>query len=382
MRYVNLITTRKPILPTQTYNLPDLPPRVDFETRTIMRVLNEASRALAQFNGNSKTVPNQDILVSTLFLQEALASSEIENIVTTEDELFRADLFQDNSNNPAAKEVTRYRDALHHGYRKMEDANGILSSNLLIELFQILKQQQDGFRKTPGTVLRSQQTGEDIYVPPQESDEIIRLMNELETFINRDDLCDLDPLIKMTIIHHQFESIHPFSDGNGRIGRILNVLYLTRTGLLNMPILYISREITRRKSDYYRLLQAVRDENEWEEWVVFMLHCVCMAALNAQILVNQFRILMQNVKIRMREQLPKIYSQDLLNNLFRHPYTRIDFVMRDLNVTRQTASRYLNLLAKEGFVTKVNNGRSNYFINDALVKLFLNVSKEEKPENS
>ena len=207
-------------------------------------------------------------------------------------------------------------------------------------------------------------------------------MNELETFINRDDLCDLDPLIKMTIIHHQFESIHPFSDGNGRIGRILNVLYLTRTGLLNMPILYISREITRRKSDYYRLLKAVRDENEWEEWVVFMLHCVCMAALNAQILVNQFRILMQNVKIRMREQLPKIYSQDLLNNLFRHPYTRIDFVMRDLNVTRQTASRYLNLLAEEGFVTKVNNGRSNYFINDALVKLFLNVSKEEKPENS
>ena len=369
-------------MPTQTYNLPDLPPDADFETRKILRSLNEASRALAQFNGDSKTIPNQDILVSTLFLQEALASSEIENIVTTEDELFRADLFQDSSGNPAAKEVTRYRDALQHGRKKMKDADGVLSNNLLIELFQILKQQREGFRKTPGTVLRNQQTGEDIYVPPQESDEIIRLMNELETFINNDDLCRLDPLIKMTIIHHQFESIHPFTDGNGRIGRIMNVLYLTRTGLLNMPILYISREITRRKSDYYRLLQAVRDENEWEQWVVFMLHCVCMAALNAQILVNEFRILMQNVKMRMREQLPKIYSQDLLNNLFRHPYTRIDFVMHDLNVTRQTASRYLNLLAKAGFVTKVNNGRSNYYINDALVKLFLNVSKEGKPENS
>ena len=369
-------------MPTPTYNLPDLPPNVDFETRAIMRSLNKASRALAQFNGDSKTIPNQDILVSTLFLQEALASSEIENIVTTEDELFRADLFQDSSSHPAAKEVTRYRDALSHGYQKMGEANGVLSNNLLIELFQILKQQQDGFRKTPGTVLRSQQTGEDIYVPPQQPDEITRLMNKLEIFINNDDLCCLDPLIKMTIIHHQFESIHPFTDGNGRIGRILNVLYLTRTGLLNMPILYISREITRRKSDYYRLLQTVRDTNEWEQWVVFMLNCVCMAALNAQILISEFRLLMQNAKTRMREQLPKIYSQDLLNNLFRHPYTRIDFVMRDLNVTRQTASRYLNLLAKTGFVTKVNNGRSNYYINDALVTLFLNVSKKEKPETS
>ena len=364
----------------KTYTLPSLPPNVNLETRVIMRTLNEASRALAQFNGDVKSIPNQGILISTLFLQEALASSEIENIVTTEDELFRVELYPEKAGNPAAKEVARYRDALQHGYQKMTERSGIISSNLLIDLFRILKQQRDGFRKTPGTVLRNQQTGEDVYIPPQEPDEVVRLMATLEAFINDDEGSDLDPLIKMAIIHHQFESIHPFSDGNGRIGRIVNVLYLTRTGLLDSPILYLSREINRNKPDYYRLLQAVRDENKWEEWVIFMLNCVHRGALDAQRLVADIRSLMQEFKDRMREELPKIYSQDLLNNLFRHPYTRIDFVMHDLAITRQTASGYLKRLAQCGFVSEVSSGRNNYYVNDELVTLFLKVSKDVNHE--
>ena len=363
-------------MPQSTYILPDLPPPADLETREIMRALNKASRALAQLQGEAKIIPNEQILVSTLFLQEALASSEIENIVTTEDELFRVDLFPD-AGSPAAKEVARYRDALEHGYTEMRRNEDVISNNLLTGLFQILKQQQDGFRATPGTVVRNLQTGEDIYVPPQTYDEIIEAMKVLETFINDDGVGDLDPLVKMAVIHHQFESIHPFSDGNGRIGRILNVLYLTRAGLLDRPILYMSREITRRKQDYYRLLQAVRDEAAWEDWVIFMLECVQVAALDARILVTQIRLLMMQFKNRMRDGLPKVYSQDLLNNLFRHPYTRIEFVQADLGVTRQTASRYLKLLADEGFVTEVKVGTGKYYVNHDLVKLFMGVSKNE-----
>lgn len=357
-------------MPQQTYNLPDLPPPVDLETRKIMRFLTKASRALAELKGEAKTIPNPQILLNTLSLQEALASSKIENIITTEDELFQIGPFP-NTASPATKEVARYRDTLMHGHARMKDSGGIISNNLLIELFQHLKQQQDGFRTTSDTVLRNQQTGENVYVPPRGHDEIVKLMTALENFINDDTASDLDPLIKMALIHHQFESIHPFSDGNGRIGRIVNVLYLTRTGLLDTPILYMSRAIIHQKSDYYRLLQAVRDDNKWEEWVVFMLHCVAKAALDARILVINIRILMQDFKQRMRDNLPRIYAQDLLNNLFRHPYTRIDFVEADLGVTRQTASHYLRLLTEHDFVSEVKVGTGKYYINDALVKLFI-----------
>lgn len=361
----------------QTYQLPDLPPSVDLETREIMRALNQASRALAQFNGESKTIPNQDILISTLFLQEALASSKIENIVTTEDEMFQADLFPDRSSNAAAKEVAHYREALLHGYQKMRESQNIISNNLLIDLFQILKQQKAEFRTGARTILRNQQTRDVVYVPPQTPDEIVNLMAKLEAFINQDDVFDIDPLIKMALIHHQFESIHPFSDGNGRIGRILNVLYLTRTGLLDAPVLYMSREIVRRKSEYYRLLQAVREQDGWHEWIVFMLECIGMAAENGIVLVREIRLLMQDFKERMKRDLPLIYTQDLLNNLFRHPYTRIKFIQRDLKVTRQTASSRLKQLAEYGFVSENTGGRNKYYINDRLVRLFIEISKDD-----
>jgi len=249
-------------------------------------------------------------------------------------------------------------------------------------MFQLLKGRNEGFRATPGTALKNEQTGAIVFVPPQDANEIVEQMTALERFINDDTLCSLDPLIKMALIHHQFESIHPFSDGNGRIGRILNVLYLARTDLLEIPILYLSRHITRNKADYYHLLQAVRDTqgaaSAWEAWVLFMLQAVTETAHTTLQLVQGIREQMATMKTRMRNELSGIYSQDLLNNLFRHPYTRIEYVQRDLNITRQTAAKYLEKLAKSGLVTKHQAGRNNYYINSALVKLFLDVAEEAK----
>jgi len=356
-----------------TYALPDLPPAVDLETVPILKALVRANRALAELKGAAKSIPNQGILIDTLVLQEAKASSEIENIVTTQDELFQASLYPESPGSPAAKEVALYSDALKRGYDSLRE-RGLITNRSLIEMFQLLKGRGDGFRTLPGTELRNEQTGETVYVPPQTNDEIERLMKSLEDFINNDADSQLDPLIRMAIVHHQFESIHPFPDGNGRIGRILNVLFLTRTGMLDIPILYLSRYITGTKSDYYRLLQAVRHDGQWEDWVLYMLDGIASTAQTTLEIVEGLRRLMADYKQRMRRDLPKIYSQDLLNNLFRHPYTRIDYVMRELGVSRPTGTRYLELLAEAGFVRKHTSGRNNYYINDPLVKLFLRVS--------
>jgi len=357
-----------------TYVIRPLPPAADLETIPVLRALATANRALAELKGRAATIPNQGILIDTLALQEAKASSEVENIVTTQDELFQADLFPEGPT-PAAKEVALYRDALRLGYARMRDADGLITNNTIIEMFRLLKRRNDGFRVMPGTALKNEATGEIVFVPPQDAREIVAHMSDLERFINEDDASPLDPLIKMALIHHQFESIHPFPDGNGRIGRILNVLYLTRTGLLDIPVLYLSRHITRNKNDYYRLLQSVRDDGAWEVWVLYMLEGVAETAQTTLRLVEGIRSQMADVKQRMRAQLPKIYSQELLNNLFRHPYTRIEYVQNDLGLkARQTAARYLDALATEGFVTKHQAGRNNYYINAALVRLFLDVS--------
>jgi len=267
-----------------------------------------------------------------------------------------------------------YRDALRLGYARLGETGGLIPNSALIDMFRLLKGRSDGFRVTPGTALKNEQTGEIVFVPPQDAHEIVRHMTALERFINDDELSDLDPLIKMALIHHQFESIHPFPDGNGRIGRILNVLYLTRTGLLDIPVLYLSRFITRNKADYYRHLQAVRDTGDWEPWVIYMLEAVAETSATTVEIVTGIRQQMADVKHRLREDLPKIYSQELLNNLFRHPYTRIEYLQNDLDVSRQTAAKYLDTLAEQGFVEKHRSGKHNYFINVALVKLFLDVS--------
>jgi Fic family protein len=363
------------MLPKQTYSIPSLPPPGLIETNAVLRAAAVAHRRLGELKGKAGVIPNQGILIDTFALQEALASSEIENIVTTQDEMFQATIFPEGPSKGAAKEVALYSDALRCGFTKMVEQRGLLTNNIIIEMFRVLKRSQEGFRKTPGTALKNHSTGEIVYVPPQEAAKVISQMTALERFINDDAMSALDPLVKMAIIHHQFESIHPFSDGNRRIGRIVNVLYLTRVGLLEIPILYLSRYINTQRADYYRLLQAVRDDGAWEKWLLFMLEGVAETASQGLILIEGIAVLMADYKHRIREHHPKLYSQDLLNNLFRHPYTRIEFVQNDLGVARQTASRYLDELASAGFVRKHVSGRNNYYINKPLADLFLTVSR-------
>ena len=355
--------------------IPSLPPADDLETVPVFKALNQASRALATLKGQASSIPNQGILIDTLALQEAKVSSEIENVVTTQDELFQADLFPGGPQSAAAKEVALYREALKLGFQRFCSTK-LITNNTLIDMYRLLKGRSDGFRKTPGTVLRNRSTDTVVFVPPQDARVIAASMAELERFINDDSQSHLDPLIKMALIHHQFESIHPFSDGNGRIGRILNVLYLTRSGLLDIPILYLSRHITRNKAQYYRLLQGVRDTGHWQDWIVFMLRAIAETSVVTLQLVDGIRQQMASLKHRMRTELPKLYSQDLLNSLFRHPYTRIQYVQNEIKKTRQTASNYLKQLEEHGFVQKHSVGNKNYYINVGLVNLFMEVAGE------
>jgi cell filamentation protein, protein adenylyltransferase len=351
-----------------TYSIPDLPPKAELETQRVLRAAARAHRHLAELKGRASSIPNQEILIDTLSLQEAKASSEIENIVTTQDELFQVSLFPENPASPAAKEVSLYRDALRVGHSSLKE-QGLLTNNTIIRMFQILKRTTEEFRRTPGTALKNEASGKLVYVPPQDGNEVRALMGHLELFINDNSVCDLDPLIKMAIIHHQFESIHPFADGNGRLGRIINVLYLTQQQLLDTPILYLSRYITAHKGEYYRLLQAVRERGDWESWLIYMLTAVADTSIDTNRLVCAIRDLMLTYKNRIRSR-HRFYSQDLLNTLFRHPYTRIEYIVKELRVTRQTASRYLDDLAEDKLISKHKVGKSNFYINDPLAELF------------
>lgn len=341
-----------------------------FETRAVLKKTAEAHRYLAELKGVAATIPNEAILINTLTLQEAKDSSEIENIVTTHDELYKANLFAEAISNPAAKEVQDYAFALKEGFK-------VARSRRLIRLHDILAVQQHlehnkaGLRKLPGTELKNIATGEVVYTPPQDAKEIEQLMDNLVAYINDDGLCDADELVKMAIIHHQFESIHPFYDGNGRTGRILNILYLVAKGLLDLPVLYLSRYMIRNKGEYYAQLQAVRETGNWEPWLLYMLDGISQTAQATIGLIHQIRELMQQYKHRMRDELPRIYRQELLNNLFNHPYTKIEFVMNDLGVTRITATRYLDLLVEHGLLHKEKIGRANYYINQPLCAVLI-----------
>lgn len=348
----------------ETYNIPQLPPEFDFETLEIMKALNQATRKLAEVKGLAQVIPNQGILIDTLSLQEAKDSSEIENIVTTNDELFKSGIAGDAKFKGPAKEVAMYKDALRISFEMLHKTD-MITNRTLVEMFRILKNRDDGFRKTPGTGLQNK-SGEIVYVPPQNAEAIQGHMAELEKYMNLDE--EMDPLIKMAIIHHQFESIHPFPDGNGRIGRMLNVLYLTKEGLLGIPILYMSRGINRTKSDYYRLLQSVRDDGSWEEWIIYILNIVTETSQITLELIEGIRSQMAMMKGLIRDRYPKLYSQDLVNNLFRHPYTRIEFVMNELGVSRPTATSYLDRLATDDDipVVKIIEGRNSYYVNVAL----------------
>lgn len=273
---------------------------------------------------------------------------------------------------PAAKEVGHYAVALQGGFAKVRESR-LLTTNHILEIHKELEQNDAGIRKLPGTELKNEQTGATVYTPPQDHREIVRLMGNLEQFINDDSISDLDPLVKMAVIHYQFESIHPFYDGNGRTGRIINILYLVAKDLLHIPVLYLSRYIIRNKSEYYRLLQSIRDENDWQDWILYMLQGVESTARQTIWIINTIKTIMMEYKHGIRKELPKIYSQDLLNNLFRHPYTKIEYVKKDLRVSRLTATKYLDLLTEHDFLRKAKIGRYNYYINRPLMDLFMNL---------
>lgn len=358
------------------YQIPDLPLQFKFESLAMYKHLTLASRALAELKGVAKTIPNESILLNTLVLQEAKDSSEVENIVTTQDEVYQAELEMiETVTKTAQKEVLRYRQAMHTGFDLVRK-NKLLTNAVIKQIQQELEENTAGFRSVPGTELKNN-SNETVYTPPQTRDEIERLMSNLERFINDRTVCELDPLIKLPIIHHQFESIHPFYDGNGRTGRIINILYLVANDLLDLPILYLSRYINHNKADYYRLIQRVRDnapdnERDWENWIVFMLKGIEATANETVILVQEIKNLMQDYKQKMRPLFGSKYNHELLNNLFRHPYTKIEYIIRDLEVSRLTATKYLEEIVSAGLAEKLKIGKSNYYINQQLVDLFIN----------
>ena len=341
-----------------------------WETRKVLKKTAEAHRFLAELKGVAASIPNEAILINTLSLQEAKNSSEIENIVTTHDELYKANLFEAALVNPATKEVQDYAIALKQAFATVRQTQTIRLHDILT-VQQHLEHNNAGLRRLPGTELKNVNTGKVVYTLPQEANEIASLMDNLVQYMNNDELCDADPLVKMAIIHHQFESIHPFYDGNGRTGRIVNILYLVAKDLLNLPVLYLSRFITQYKADYYKHLQSVRETGDWEPWLLYILDGVIDTAKNTIALISEMKVLMKDVKHRMRDQLPKIYRQDLLNNMFHHPYTKIEFVVDELSVTRITATKYLEQLVEHGFLKKQRIGRANYYINEPLCALLV-----------
>jgi len=353
-----------------------IPNQQSLEVKAVWQALAEAHRHLAELKGLCESLPNSAILLATLSIQEAKDSSEIENIITTHDELFAYE--QSGSSSAAAKEVQHYIAALRVGYQEVLDS-GLIKLSTILRVQEEVEQNNAGLRKVPGTVLKNQTTGAVVYEPPQDAMLIQKLMADWVDFIHAGNQQgnELDPLLRMAIAHHQFESIHPFYDGNGRTGRILNLLMLQREGLLDLPVLYLSRYITSTKSQYYQLLQSTRETGDWVDWCVYMVKGVAMTAKSEVKLVKTLRDLMQTTKHRLRNELPKIYSQELLNNLFRYPYTKIEFLEKDLGVSRITAAKHLDTLAANGFVEKRKIGRKNFYINHPLFALLTQITLEE-----
>lgn len=341
----------------------NLPLDIDIETKAILKKSILANKALAKLNGVAKIIPNQAILINSLILQEAKDSSEIENIITTHDELYQSSLDISNISH-ATKEVQSYSRALLKGFDLVKD-NSLLLTRHIVDIQQELEGNVAGIRKQAGTVLKNQATGEVIHTPPQEESTIRKLLDNLEQYININD--GIDPLIKMAVIHYQFETIHPFYDGNGRTGRIINILYLVLNELLDLPILYLSSYIIKHKADYYRLLQEVRTKGSWEEWIIYMLEGIEQTATKQVQLINDIKELMDNTKEKLKSELPKIYSKDLLEVLFIHPYTKIDMLVDNLELHRDTASKHLKAMEKIGILNSVQIKNSKFYVN---VKLF------------
>lgn len=370
-----------------SYEIPLLPLPYDLETKAVLRQANKANRKLAELKGVAQTIPNERILISSLTLQEAKDSSAVENIVTTQDDLYRAGLDAGFTLIGAAtKEVLFYREAINEGFKLVRNKN-ILTLNDIKRIQEVLEQNSAGFRTTPGTQLKRSSDGAVIYTPPQDGQLIVELMSNLEQFINDDELCPIDPLVKMAITHHQFESIHPFYDGNGRTGRIVNILYLVTSGLLDLPILYLSRYITHNKAEYYERIQAIRNATgdnsaQWEEWILYMLRGVEQTAEETITFVKNIGNLMTKYKNIIRPAFGRKYSHELLNGLFYHPYTKIGHLESNMQVSRQTAAKYLDKLASLGLLQKERMGKENYYINTQLMELFLTFSEQQEADHA
>jgi Fic family protein len=349
------------------YNeLPLLPPRVKLTDKIFNKAIG-ANKALAELKGLAGLIPNQAIILNSLILKEAKDSSEIENIVTTQDELYKAFSTDSQILEPAVKEVLNYKKALWYGYEMIKKKQ-LITTREIVKIQEILAGNNAGIRKQPGTALKNSRTGEIIYTPPFGKDIIENMLKNLEEYINADE-SDVDPLIKMAIIHYQFESIHPFYDGNGRTGRILNVLYLILQDLLEIPILYLSSYIIKHKKKYYDGLSEVRSKNDWEDWIIYMLDSVEQTAKDTIRMIKAIKSLLEGVIEQVRLNNPKIYSKELVEALFNQPYCRILTLEKQLNISRFTASKYLKELEEAGLLKSEKIGRDILYINVPLFNL-------------
>ena len=354
--------------PEKPYNnLPKLPPRNDVETTRVLRKLSIASRALAELKGIAQTIPNQSILINSLTLQEAKASSEIENIVTTNDALYKAFSVSSSQIDPHTKEVLRYREAMAHGLRLMQK-RGLLTTNIFEEVVKKITLNEEGIRRVPGTTVRNARTGDPVYTPP-EGERLIRdLLANLETYIHSEH--STDPLLKLAVIHYQFEAIHPFGDGNGRVGRILNSLYLVHQGLLEQPILYLSRYIIDNRPTYYTLLRGVTESSAWEDWILYMLEAIEQTAVVTRNRIQAIRELLEELTSEANAKLPgRVYSKELMELLFQQPYTKTQFLVDAGIAERKTATQYLRELEKAGILRSEKVGKEVLFLNHRLMEL-------------
>lgn len=351
------------------YNdLPLLPPTVVLETTKVLRKTISASRALAQLNGAIVNLPNPQLFLDTIHLQEAKASSEIENIITTNDDLYKALVADKNFSDPASKEVLNYKEALWLGLQRMEK-RPFITTNLCIEIMQCIKQNTSGIRTTPGTTLANA-SGKVIYTPPSGEEVIRSKMANLEKFINEDD--GLDPLVKLALLHYQFEAIHPFADGNGRTGRILLLIYLKLSGLLGVPAIYLSDYIIRNKAEYYRRLQAVTEKEDWENWVLYILDMVEITAIKGSDRLEKVKQLMERMTEEIRSELPVAYSKELIGVLFRLPYTKRQSLIDAGLGTPKTVGNYLTQLENAGFLRSEKVGKEKLYLNFRLMEVLTN----------
>jgi len=352
--------------PNLPYNyLPLLPPKKEYiETIEILKQENKAVRAISELKGMAHIIPNQEILINAIILQEAQDSSKIENIVTTQDELYKAAADTVDKTDPATKEVIFYREALYEGF-KMITKQGFLTMNDIINLQKIIVQNEAGIRKTPGTALVNDKNNVTIYTPPSGEGNLNNLTTNMIKYMNDPD----ESLSKMAILHYQFETIHPFYDGNGRTGRIINILYLILKGYLDIPILYLSSYIIKNKEEYYRLLLEVTKNGNWEEWILYILKGIQETAEETKNKIIQIK---KNIDITIeliKERTPKIYSKELVETLYMHPYCTVEILGRFLGYERKAASRHLHALADNKILSLHKIGRYNIFINDSLMEI-------------